>query len=402
MTEMTVLLAMRGAAEESFLRQISESGSLRVIRRCADGQEVLAASLAGVGDIAIIDPQLGVNRSFLQRLKSANTTPVIATTSDEQAHYEAMGAHVVLAGTEDLVAELNDLLQTSEPRPPVEEEGPLAQAQVCAVMSGWGSPGRTTVAVNLAAGIAARGGNPLLIDADVWGASVKQYLGLDPDGVGIAAAIRGVERGTLDMHGLSRLTEESYGIQVLGGLNRSDRWKEVSGPSLPEFWNLVKTWQGQVIIDAPVRIPTADLDDFGSFGPTHNSMWDSIQEIMTQACLVGTADTVGIHRFVNFHLDGWVTAPHIVINRVRGSAAGPRPEQSVVELLARFAGISEAHLIPEDPAVDRSILEAKPLIRSGKSPARDAFEELTDRFVQKRSRERHRSKFRPRRVSRAH
>src|SRR5699024_7017827 len=101
----------------------------------------------------------------------------------------------------------------TEPSP----EPLLGLGKTIAITSPWGSPGRTTVAVNLAAHLAVRGGNPLLIDADIWGASVKQYLGLEPDGVGIAAAMRAAERGTFDAEALELLCEQREGIEVLGG-----------------------------------------------------------------------------------------------------------------------------------------------------------------------------------------
>src|SRR5699024_1648593 len=135
-------------------------------------------------------------------------------------------------------------------------------------------------------------------DADLWGASVKQNLGLDPDGAGLAAALRAVERGTLDVEGLVRVTEERFGIRILGGLNRSDRWREAAGPTLESFWDVVRTWPGYVVIDSPVRLPATD-GAAGGFGPAPNDMWDSVWATATHRCLVGGADTVGVHRFVN-------------------------------------------------------------------------------------------------------
>jgi len=400
MAQLGILLAMRGAAEEALLRQLHNHPSVTVARRCADGAEVLSAALAGVGDAAVIDAHLGVERSFVLRLRKAGVQAIVVAAEHERAAFEDMGAQVLIRDSGDLLAALLVLLEddgagvpeTAEPVSRQEPEGETGRASaLIGVLSGWGSPGRTTLAVNLAAELAARGGSPLLIDADLWGASVKQNLGLDPDGTGLAAALRAVERGTFDSGGLLRLTEERDGIRVLGGLNKSERWREVSGVALESFWDVVRTWPGYVIIDGPVRLPAGDEDVVGSFGPAPNDMWNSIWAAATDVCLVGSADTVGVHRFVNFYLDLEDPPRHIAINRVRASAAGPGARESIRELLARFAGISDPILIPEDEQVDRAVLAAAPLIVAApRAPARHAVETLSDRFLPQRRRIRNR------------
>src|SRR5690625_4148369 len=398
MGQLGILLAMRGAAEEALLRQLHNHSAVTVARRCADAAEVLSAALAGVGDAAVVDAYLGVERSFVLRLRKAGVTAIVVAARHERAAFEDMGAHVLRRDCQDLLASLLMLLadeetkapETAEPgslREPTPEEEPGQADALIAVLSGWGSPGRTTLAVNLAAELAARGGSPLLIDADLWGASVKQNLGLDPDGTGLAAALRAVERGTFDSDGLLRLTEERGGIRVLGGLNKSERWREVSGVALESFWDVVRTWPGYVIIDGPVRLPAGDEDVVGSFGPAPNDMWNSIWAAATDVCLVGSADTVGIHRFVNFYLDLEDPPRHIAINRVRASAAGPGAREAIREPLTRFAGISDPILVPEDDQVDRAVLAASPLSTTApRAPARHAVETLSDRFAPQRRR----------------
>lgn len=389
MREIGVLLAMRGPQEAEFFQQINNAPAMSVMRRCADASEVLAAAIAGVGDLAVIDAGLGVNRSLLERLTEVGVVPVVVSSMDDVTSYAGIGASVVPYGIEDLAQRLLDIIDTHEVRPatPAPEPATLEaqQGEIVSIMSAWGGPGRTTVAVNLAAELAARGANPLLIDADVWGASIKQYLGLDPDGSGIAAAMRGVERGTFDMDGLLRLTEERFGIRVLGGLNKSDRWAEVSTPALHNFWEIVSEWPGHVIVDAPVQIPGDN--DLGGFGPARNAMWSLILEVSDSTCMVASADTVGIHRFINFHLDAQVPATHVIVNRVRSAAAGPGARQSVEELLARFAGIDNPLLLPEDPAVDKAILECAPVRNAAaRSPIAQAFVAVADQFLPTRAR----------------
>src|SRR5699024_10981562 len=171
------------------------------------------------------------------RHRKVGLMPIVVSPAHQNTALKDVGAQVLHSEHADLLsARLMIIGHVPPPGSSVHEQRLEQRTKtIIAVMSPWGAPGRTTVAVNLAAELAARGGNPLLIDADLWGASVKQYLGLEPDGAGLAAAIRGVERGTFDSAGLVRLTEEHSGVAVLGGINKSDRWREVSGAALTGF-----------------------------------------------------------------------------------------------------------------------------------------------------------------------
>jgi len=389
--EVSVLVALRGAIEEHVLREIQQTRSLTITRRCADATEVLAAALAGIGDVAVVDIDLGVDRSFVLRLRKAGVIPVIYAPTESASTIENLAA-VHLSPETDNVADF--LVQATTT--PVVDDNPTDMpvetlATLIAVMSPWGSPGRTTVAVNLAYELAQRGGNPLLIDADVWGGSIKQYLGLNPDGVGIAAAMRAVERGTFDMEALQNLCEVDEGVHVLGGMTKAHRWREAAGQVLQGLWDTVGQWGGCVVIDAPVFLPTELDDPVSGFGPSVNDMWHSIRDHATEVCLVGTGDTIGMHRIINFHLDGFIKNPYVVINRIRQDAAGPSPQAAVNGLLDRFAGISNPLMVPEDPAVDQAILGGQPLVmKAPKSPARQALIDLADCFHPRRQRKRKR------------
>jgi Flp pilus assembly CpaE family ATPase len=63
------------------------------------------------------------------------------------------------------------------------------------------------------------------------------------------------------------------------------------------------------------------------------------------------------------------------VNRVRASVAGAHPGEAVQQALARYAGVTDAHLVPDDrPSLDAALLEARTLreVAPG-SPARRAM-----------------------------
>ncbi len=66
----------------------------------------------------------------------------------------------------------------AQPRPDV--RGAHSPVQVIAVTGGKGGVGKTTIAVNLATSIAARGKQVMLLDGDLGLANVDVFLGLTP------------------------------------------------------------------------------------------------------------------------------------------------------------------------------------------------------------------------------
>ena len=95
-----------------------------------------------------------------------------------------------------------------------------------AVWGPAGAPGRTTVAVGLAAEPAGRGQDTFLLDVDPYGGAVAQHLGVLDEVSGLLAAARPPTPAcsTPDrLAGLARQVDDR--LRVLTGLPRPDRWR---------------------------------------------------------------------------------------------------------------------------------------------------------------------------------
>lgn len=113
-----------------------------------------------------------------------------------------------------------------------------------------GSPGRTTVAVNLAAELAATGTSVLLVDGDTYGACIAQVLGLLDESPGVAAAARAAELGALDLATLARLTPSvATGFRVLTGLPTSTRWSELRADAMRNILEIARRLVDIVVVD---------------------------------------------------------------------------------------------------------------------------------------------------------
>uniref|UniRef100_UPI003B3B87B7 AAA family ATPase n=1 Tax=Pseudactinotalea sp. TaxID=1926260 RepID=UPI003B3B87B7 len=278
------------------------------------------------------------------------------------------------------VAELVD-----EPSPAAQERPP---GGLVVVWGPAGAPGRTTVAINLAAEIADSGQRALLVDADLWGAAVAPSLGLLEDSAGIAAAVRAADQGTLDESSLGRLRAQvNERLHVLPGLPRASRWREVSGAGIDAVWAPARRLADWVVVEAGVWVP--DDDRTGGFdavlGQRRNAVTSSAMADADALVVVGAAEPIGIQRLVQSLLDldgrsGVPTRRHVVVTRVRSEAAGPRPADSVREALHRFAGVEDALIVPDDrSACDKACLAGATLTEvAPKSPARLAITSLAE------------------------
>lgn len=386
-----VLIALRGDIEQQVVAAVDRAPDLVVVRRCADVAELLAAALAGLGDVAVIDADLEPDRPLVARLAQAGTSTVVVCESGDRDRFHEIGAVAVEAAADAIVAAATSAAvaappsATAEPGP-LEEPAAPSRGGMIVVWGPHGAPGRTTVALNLAAEIAAAGRDTVLVDADVWGASVAVSLGLLEESAGLAAAVRAADQGTLDGPSLRRLCSRiNDRLLVLPGLSRATRWREVSGAGVDAIWEPARELAEWVVVEAGVWVPD---DDRGAgfdavLGQRRNAVTQSAMSAADVLVVVGAAEPIGIQRLVQtlLDLDGRTATPprrQVVVTRVRADAAGPRPGDSVREALHRFAGVSDVHLVPDDrSATDKASLAGASLAEvAPRSPARSAIADL--------------------------
>ncbi|KAE8763931.1 AAA family ATPase [Georgenia thermotolerans] len=512
-----VLLALTGSEEGTLVQALDAPGTgVRVVRRCADVPEVLAAAAAGLGAVAVLAAELpGVDRPMLARLRAAGVSTLLVAGAEDLERCAVLGADAV-APADTAAATLADrvvaLARTPGPAggepsgaadpppppPPVggEDAGPAVPAGT-GVLAGdlslrtvgtgpgdptvgdaetgtaaeatsaagktpgeggggtrgaqtgraedddgrlegadrrdagvdgrheeqdrehlaapggaqladldgarpattrgrlvvvWGppgAPGRTTVAVTLAAELATHG-DALLVDADTEAPSVTQVLGLLDDASAIAVAARQASHGRLDAAALAALCPVvDRRLRVLTGLTRADRWRELPAAALEVVWEAARRTSPWTVVDVGAGIEgDGGLDP--TYGPQRHQATLSALAAADVLVVVGAGEPVGMRRLVlalGELADRAVVGPDaqrvVVVNRIRTSAAGPHPDRSILEALARFAGVTDAVLVPDDrPAVDRAVLYGRTLPDAGPgSPARLALQRLAARLA---------------------
>ncbi|MGL4178698.1 MAG: AAA family ATPase, partial [Dermatophilaceae bacterium] len=279
-------------------------------------------------------------------------------------HADPMGG-----GPDDLEA----MPQDDSPRPP---------SPVTVVWGPTGAPGRTTVAVTMAAQLAAAGIRTMLVDLDTWGASVAQVLGLVDEAPGVAAAARASEQGVLDVPGLARLAPEVVpGLRVLTGLPRPDRWPELRAAAVEDILRLARGVVEHVVVDSGFAVEDDEELSYDTVAPRRNAATLTALEHADALVVVGACDPVGLQRLVRAVQDVAVISappPTVVVNKVRTGVAGPRPERAVREVLGRFAGMDDVRMLPWSPGeCDAALLAGRVLTETAPAaPLTRALAEL--------------------------
>ncbi|MCF4122392.1 hypothetical protein L1785_15550 [Antribacter sp. KLBMP9083] len=433
MTErvVTVLCAVRGPDETAVVTVLGAAGAaVTVTRRCAELAELLAAAEAGAGVVAVVSVDLpGLDREAVARLRRAGTRVVVLADGHASAgRVSGLGPDAVVPGwpvdPEGLLAAVRDetVAGPTVAEPPVPDGG--RPGAVVAVWGPAGSPGRTTTAIELAAALAGlpdragtggaptasgvrlptrpgagvrarRGRRPtgprdtvLLVDADTYASSVATRLGLLDDAPGLAAAARAAGQGVLDLVTLARHSPVALpGVRVLTGITRPARWPELPASALEVVWERARELVTWTVVDCGPVLEADELLMYDTHAPQRNAATLAALAAADVVVVVGAADPVGLQRLVR-GLEDLREAPVavagvrvVVANRVRAGAAGPRPEAAVRDALARYAGVVDLHVVPDDPAgADAALLAGRALAeRVPGSPARAAFAALAER-----------------------
>ena len=203
-SRVAVLLAAGGEPWEASALRVMDNGRTVVVKRCVDVHDLIASAGTGQADVAVVAGELGgLDADAVVRLLRHDVRCVAVGGSAEAL--DRIG--VLELVPPDEIDRLPDAVSSAGTRhlvlDPESEDPPVASAQgtsgrVVAVHGPAGAPGRTTVAIGLAAVHAHGGSRALLVDADPYGGAVAQHLGVLDEVSGLLAAARLVNVGSLD------------------------------------------------------------------------------------------------------------------------------------------------------------------------------------------------------------
>lgn len=250
-------------------------------------------------------------------------------------------------------------------------------AQVILVASGKGGVGKSSITVNLAAALAAKGMTVGVLDADIWGFSVPRMLGVEGrlgsvnrDGKAyIAPQERKVGAGLLRVVSMGLLVDDEETALMWRGL--------MLNRGVQHF--LQDVWWGDdldyLLIDMPPG--TGDVQ----MGVAKLLPRSEVLVVTTPA---RAAQKVAV-RVVGMARKSYLRVAGVIENMssfrcdhgeeyaLFGSGGGTE--------LANDAGIPLLGTVPLEPAVSTGGDEGQPVVLLGEGPAAEAFQAIADRIV---------------------
>lgn len=377
---LAIALAVPRSVERRLVAELVRHGH-RAVARC-DGSADLAAALATGGcDVAIVSATPGyLDRALLTASDAAGVRVIGLVATDAERRLAASVGLVDLLPVDCAWA----VLESAMTDMPATVSREPVRGQVIAVWGPAGAPGRTTVAITIAAEIAAAGYSVALADADTHSASVAPALGLLDESPGFAAACRLAGANTLELAELERVGQRylsGHGsFWVLTGIGRPSRWPELSSDRVVGTLRACRDWVDYTVVDTGFSLENDEEISSDLFAPRRNGATIASLREADHVVAVGSADPVGMSRFLRAHVDlieMLVTDRlSVVMNRIRSSAIGLNPTAQVEQALRRFGGIAAPVLVPHDQAaLDAAVLSGRTLRDVAvRSPARAAIE----------------------------
>lgn len=304
----------------------------------------------------------GVTGALAAASSQNNAAPLNAAATTHSAQPEVKLGWPVTAGTPSSPA-TSAFVPTSH-REEIDAAGKPQIGKIIAVWGTHGAPGRSTLALALAAYLNEQG-STILVDCDINAPAQVQLLGLPEDSSGLASAARLATHGELDSTRLVQtLLSAKADLQVLTGLGRSGRWRELPVASMNKVWEVCRHTAEYTVVDLSGGLEEERVEDF-AMEPDHDAVAAALLEQADLTLIVGAADPVGIRRLIqllNSNRQAVGGRSQVVVNRVRSSTAGADPNTAIGSVLARYTSASDIVYVPADYRLfDKALMQAQPV-----------------------------------------
>lgn len=217
-----------------------------------------------------------------------------------------------------------------------------------------GSPGKSTLALNLADALAKAGLRVLLVDTDLVSPSLALQLGVEDQASGISAACKLAREANLDAAQLQRIVVSVRGgatsFALLPGISGASRWPEITPSAIESILRVSAGVFDVAIFDTASSLEPALRTDAAAL--SRNELTRHLLASVDHLLAVVGCDPVSMQRMVRQIADVQKfrsgLALSLVVNRVRDSSFGANPEKQVSQLFAQLAKIEPSYFLFED------------------------------------------------------
>jgi MinD-like ATPase involved in chromosome partitioning or flagellar assembly len=314
--------------------------------------------------LAVRKPTVVVGDAGVFRDVSPDGAGWLPAESTPESVLEALAAAVTGRRLAPVSAAIRDVPQT--PAAPAEE----LRSSLITVASGYGSPGRTTVAINLAAALGVA--PTVLVDADLDGPSVAAYLDVNPTR-NLYMVVHGRPESSRDWaHALDAemqpLARRSPQAVVLCGVPKPEMTGRVTLPLFERLLDELQQRYRYVVVDIGAALSPSDL--------VHRAAVRQAADVL----VVGTGDLPGLWHLrralalLRDDLQVDESRLAVVLNRYERRFDHRRAE------IEWALGLPLAAIVPYDHVgMRRAMVLQQPLVGVSRGPAARALVDLSER-----------------------
>lgn len=351
-----VAVAAGGADwEREVVAGLERVAGLQLVRRCVDLEDLLALVDTGAITVALIDPRVpGLDLDAVDRLNRAGVRVAeVRSGAGGGTAPVPPSPSAAAIGITDAVdpGRLSVLGTWSAPSVDDGESSAASPAsapgRLIVVWGPEGAPGRSTVALTLAAATAAAGESTVLIDADTRGGSLAQQVAVLDEVAGLLAACRSANEGRVDQVADHLLSLDDR-LHLLTGIPRADLWPQVRVAAVEQVVRRLRREHAVLVADigpglgSGEAVPERSRDQVGLH----------LLHEADQVIVVGRADPVGLSRVIRALAELREAVPGVepllVLNHARSTIGWRDAEMRAT--VRRLSGIEPSVFLPSDQA----------------------------------------------------
>ena len=337
-------------AETTVAEQLARHPQAELVLRCLERTELLAAVRGARVDVVLV---VGVPAWLDPHVVSEAAGAAARVVGFASDPLEAEAFRRLGIGLSDPEADLTDVLLPIEAADPPPVRHRERSGRLIAVWGPKGAPGRSTVAVETAAEIAATEPLTALVDADTYGGDISQMLAVVEELPTIVWAAQAASDGRLDeaaVTGVLRRAGET-GPVLLPGINRAELWTDITGFGWSRLLEVFEALFAYTVVDVGFGIESDERVQFDRDRLARQTIMQSDRVVA-----VCRADPVGIKTFL------WsferlkeicdLDQVYIVANRV-----APGDEDEIGYVLKKHLGKRPVVYLPDRSGDARSALD---------------------------------------------
>lgn len=372
---------------------LNDNSQIKIRRRCVDSVDLMSAIHLGLANKVVISAGFeNLNSTTISGAKKLGCDVYgIYLENDIDSLEKLAGVGVTSNFAIDetdveksLKGLINLLLNVSEIDKFSNELEDLSQVPglVC-VWGTNGSPGRSSVAINLSFSLASKNFPTLLVDLDAIVPSLAPALGLVSEVPGVSSLVHDALKGRLSQESIEKnVIEVNPGLHVLTGISNPKRWPELRTEGLIQVLKLCSQMYANIICDLSAVLPEStdsslnDVDIFRRFDHIPKVLEISSRNIFvlsaTPLSLIRASEALEALHEIN------KSEPLIILNKVNEINLGQKYESTVEAILGRWVNSGSIYRIPDRPEIfAESWMRAESVQDLGDKQLNEIFDEIS-------------------------